>query len=585
MTMLETIDGPSALRRLDYAELSELAGEIRQVLVDTVLETGGHLGSNLGVVELTLALHRVYDSPRDVIIWDTGHQAYVHKLVTGRRNRFTTLRQRNGMAGYPSRTESEHDWLENSHASAALSHAAGIAAGRQLTGEGGRVVVVVGDGALTGGMAYEAINNIGHRRLPVTIVINYNGRSYAPTASQLCASLRAGRTGFFNALGLPTSGPIDGHSVAAVEDALRASNDRDDDGPIVIHVVTTKGCGYVPAESDAVKCMHDVSPPARGSGAPAGQRYTDVFSRAIVAAARRDPRVVAITAAMPDSTGLLPFATEFPDRFFDVGIAEQHAVASAAGLAAAGMRPVVAIYSTFLTRAFDQVNLDVALHRQPVVFCIDRAGITGPDGASHHGALDMMLLSKVPGMVVMAPSSAQELEVMLADALMRTEGPTAIRWPSAAAPIAPPGDVGSGLRARRVMGGADVCFIGVGRMVDTVLGAAQCLREHGIAATVWDARVVAPLDPTMLRDAGRHPLVVTVEDGVVAGGAGTAVTAALARLDRPHSVALALGLPAAFIPHGNQGELFETLGLTADAVAATVLDALPAARRAALTLA
>lgn len=582
---LERIQEPADLRALGPHELEGLAAEIREVLIAATAANGGHLGSNLGAVELTLALHRVFRSPADAIIWDTGHQSYTHKLVTGRRAGFHRLRQRGGLSGYPSREESPHDWVENSHASAALAHATGLLAARRLTGDAGRVVAVVGDGSLTGGMAWEALNNIGYRSLPVVVVLNDNGRSYAPTITRLTESLSrlrinpltnggdADPPAFFAALGIGYLGPVDGHDVAAVEGALRAA--VDDGGPVVVHALTRKGRGYPPAEDDDEKCLHDVGTFDRrlGPRPRSSAKYTDVFGDALVAAARRDPRVVAITAAMPGSTGLLPFAAEFPDRFFDVGIAEQHAVASSAGLARGGMRPVVAIYSTFLTRALDQINLDVSLHGLPVVFCIDRAGITGPDGPSHHGVLDLALLTKVPGMTVLAPSSAEDLVTMLDEALARDDGPTAIRWPSAAPRSAP---AGSGRAARLVRSGADVCILAVGRAVAAAEAAAERLAETGCRATVWDVRCVAPLDPEMLVDAARHELVVTAEDGVREGGAGARIAAELAGLGAARVVVL--GVPVEHVPHGPPGDLLAEIGLDADGIAAAVMANLPSIR-------
>ncbi|MGH2476688.1 MAG: 1-deoxy-D-xylulose-5-phosphate synthase, partial [Candidatus Limnocylindrales bacterium] len=445
MGVLDAIQSPADVRGLDHERLDELAADIRRVLIEVVAANGGHLGSNLGAVELTIALHRVLDSPTDAIIWDTGHQAYAHKLLTGRRARFPTLRRPRGLSGYPNRAESPHDWVENSHASTALSYAYGLAAARRGAGHAGRVVAVVGDGSLTGGLAYEGLSNIGWRGLPVVAVLNDNGRSYAPTISNLTESLSPLRVAsarsdghpagpaFFEALGVDYRGPVDGHDIAAVESGLRdaLASGR----PAVVHVLTRKGRGFAAAEDDDDKCLHDVAPfPARRYRPPVRShpRYPDVFSDALVRAAARDPRIVAVTAAMPSSTGLRAFADAYPDRFFDVGIAEQHAVTAAAGMAMGGLRPVVAIYSSFLTRALDQVNLDVGLHHLPVVLCVDRAGITGPDGPSHHGVLDLALLGRVPGMTVFTPSSAAELEVMLVEALA-TNGPCALRWPSGTA--------------------------------------------------------------------------------------------------------------------------------------------------------
>ena len=605
---------PTDLRAMDYNELDALAEQIRALMVDAVTTHGGHLGSNLGAVELTLALHRVFDSPRDAIIWDTGHQAYVHKIVTGRANRFDELRKTGGLSGYPSREESDHDWVENSHASTSLSYAHGLAlAYRAAERRGGprrRVVAVIGDGSMTGGMAFEGLNNLGHSNLDVVIIFNDNGRSYAPTVSRLSDRLarlqvnpsfvqtqerlerilgdlplvgdhvdrvldavKAGvrelaeSPSFFSDLGVRYTGPFDGHDIRNLERSLRHAAELK--GPVVVHVLTDKGRGYAPAERDPIKRMHDTSQTKSGS-------YTQAFADSIVKQAEARQDLIAITAAMPDSTGLLTFKDRFPDRFVDVGIAEQHAVTSAAGMAMGGLRPVVAIYSTFLTRAFDQVNLDVGLHRQPVVFCIDRAGITGDDGPSHHGILDMALLTKVPGMCVMAPSSYQELGVMLADALDRTEGPTAIRWPKTAARQVGEGEVGQGLSARKVRSGDTVCLLAVGKMLETAEEAASLLEGQGVSATVWDVRVVAPLDAEMLGNARLHRLVVTIEDGIRAGGAGAGIAAALTGMeaDEPMPALRVLGIPTAYLPHGKPDEILAACGLDASGVTATALEAL-----------
>ena len=595
MSVLDAIRSPADVRDLDDERLEELAADIRRALIEVVAANGGHLGSNLGAVELTIALHRVLDSPTDAIIWDTGHQAYAHKLLTGRRARFPTLRRPRGLSGYPNRTESPHDWVENSHASTALSYAYGLAAARQQAGHAGRVVAVVGDGALTGGLAYEALNNIGWRGLPVVVVLNDNGRSYAPTVSKLTESLSplrvasAGSDGhacgpaFFEALGVGYQGPLDGHDITALESGLRdaLASGR----PAVVHVLTRKGRGFAAAEDDDDKCLHDVAPfPARRYRAPVRTRprYTDVFSDALVRAAARDPRIVAITAAMPSSTGLRPFADAYPDRFFDVGIAEQHAVTAAAGMAMGGLRPVVAIYSSFLTRALDQVNLDVGLHQLPVVLCVDRAGITGPDGPSHHGVLDLALLGRVPGMTVFAPSSGAELEVMLVEALA-ANGPCALRWPSGTAQEVPAGHVGSGRRARRLRTGRDVCIAAVGPLVAAAEEAAGMLEGVGVSATVWDMRLAKPLDGDLVADAGRHRLVVTVEDGVREGGAGARLVDALGRSalapGRLHSPGgkpsvIVLGVPDAYVAHGDPATIRTELGLDEVGIAAAARDGL-----------
>jgi 1-deoxy-D-xylulose-5-phosphate synthase len=617
--MLDDIHSPSDLRRLDYAQLDELAAEIRRFIVESVAVTGGHLGSNLGAVELTLAVHRVFDSPRDIVLWDTGHQAYTHKIVTGRKDDFAQLRQADGLSGYPNRAESEHDWIENSHASTVLSYAYGVATAVERTSTDRKVVAIIGDGSMTGGMAFEGLNNLGHSGRRVVIILNDNGRSYAPTVSKLSESITRLRlhpqyvsannrlerllrdlpgvgqlahsslqgvkaalreilepTAFFESLGVRYTGPIDGHDNAGVETALR--NAAEYDGPIVVHVLTQKGRGYAPAEDDDEKNLHDapavfdpaIGPPA-GWSAPKG--YTQAFAEEIIELAHEHPQVVAITAAMPGPTGLLPFQSRFPDRFFDVGIAEQHAVTAAAGMAMAGLRPVVAVYSTFFTRAFDQAMYDVGLHHLPVVFAMDRAGITGPDGASHHGVLDLALCLKIPGMTVFAPSSAQELKTMLRTA-MDLEGPSSIRYPrpSTAARHVPDDQVGSGLSARKVRTGADVCIIAVGKMLEPAEDAADELAERGVHCTIWDPRVVKPVDPAMIRDAARHPLVVTVEDGIRVGGAGSFLADAIADLDegRQSPPVLILGTPAEFLPHGDAATILAGLGLDAAGIAAAV---------------
>jgi 1-deoxy-D-xylulose-5-phosphate synthase len=618
--LLERIHSPADLRALSYEELDQLSQELRELIIDTVNRSGGHLGSNLGAVELTLAVHRVFDSPNDIILWDTGHQAYVHKLVTGRIQAFRDgLRQPGGLSGYPSRDESEHDWIENSHASTILSYAHGLATAvetRSETGdEGGdarparRVVAIIGDGSLTGGMAYEGLNNLGHSQRRATIILNDNGRSYAPTVSRLGETLARLRLNpryvrqrarfdrllhelplggqiergieaataavreyfeppaFFETLGVRYTGPFDGHDIEGLERAL--VNAAEYDGPIVVHVLTQKGRGYAPAENDPIKRLHDMSETKPGS-------YTAAFSETLVKLGEEHPELVAITAAMPDSTGLLPFQDRFPNRCFDVGIAEQHAVTAAAGMAMGGLRPVVAIYATFLTRAIDQIVYDVGLHRQPVIFCIDRAGITGDDGPSHHGVLDMVLLTKVPGMTVLAPSSYQELQQMLRDAIEITTGPVAIRWPKTPPRMVQDDEVGHGLRGRRLRTGTDVCILAVGKLVDAAEQAAVLLAGDGIDATVWDVRAVRPLDREMLADALAHPAVLTVEDGLREGGAGSGIADAIAELvsaegrGRTAPPVKVLGIPLGYIPHGKPDAILADLGLDAAGIAANV---------------
>ena len=621
--LLESINSPTDLRRFDSSQLTALAAEIREFIVQAVSVTGGHLGSNLGAVELTLAVHRVFRSPRDVILWDTGHQAYVHKIVTGRRDLFPTLRQAGGLSGYPSRAESVHDLVENSHASTILSYAHGMAAAiARSDAPERRLVAVIGDGAMTGGMAFEGLNNLGHSGSRVVIVLNDNGRSYAPTASRLSESLTRLRLhpglyavrarieealrevpkvgnlaysslqglysavrevieppAFFEALGVRYVGPIDGHDIAGMEVAL--SQAAEWDGPIVVHVLTQKGRGYGPAETDDEKCLHDapVFDPATGPSEEWSKLkgYTQAFNEAMLAVGERRPDVVAVTAAMPGSTGLIPFGDRWPDRLFDVGIAEQTAVTSAAGMAMGGLRPVVAIYSTFFSRAFDQANLDVGLHGQPVVFALDRAGITGDNGPSHHGVLDLALCLRIPGLTVFAPSSAQELKAML-DTALDLSGPASIRYPSGTARSVPPDQVGTGLSARLVRpGDGTVCILAVGKMLEAAEDAAAILAADGVEATVWDIRVVRPLDPRMVIDAGRHALVVTVEDGVRIGGAGSQIIDAVADLTetRKSPPVLVLGVPTSYVPHGRVETILTQLGLDGPGIAAATAKALP----------
>ena len=601
---LDTITGPDDLRGRSYEELNDLCLQIRSRIIEAVSARGGHLGSNLGSVELTVAVHRVFRSPHDVILWDTGHQAYVHKMLTGRVADFNTLRTAGGLSGYPSRSESPHDWIENSHASTVLSYAHGIATALEAAEAQRRVVAVVGDGAMTGGMAFEGLNNIGHSGRKVIVVLNDNGRSYAPTVSRLTESLvrfRAnpklarrqdrlegvaeripwvGETiqrgmkmsnaairelwdsaGFFENLGVRYLGPFDGHNIATLEGAL--ANAAEFDEPVVLHVLTQKGRGYQPAEDDPIKHMHDVGKVKPGT-------YTGKFSEVMLRLGATHPEIVAVTAAMPDSTGLLPFRERFGDRFIDVGIAEQHAVTASVGMTMGGLRPFFAVYSTFLTRAFDQVNLDCGLHKAPIVFCIDRAGITGDDGPSHHGVLDMVLLSKVPGMVVFAPSSLEELEQMMLDAVEMTNGPVAIRWTKTAARSVGRHEVGSGLRARQVRAGdGSVCLIGVGKLLEACEQAAEILADEGIDASVWDPRAVSPLCSEMLADAARHELVVTAEDGLRSGGAGSAIRDALGEMGSSARVRV-LGVPVDYIPHGKADAILAELGLDSAGVVAAV---------------
>ena len=621
--VLERVNSPADLRSLSPDELTVLAGEIREFIVQAVAVTGGHLGSNLGAVELTLALHRVFDSPRDIILWDTGHQAYVHKIVTGRRDSFPTLRQPGGLSGYPNRAESEHDWVENSHASTILGYAHGMATAVEQAGSGRRVVAVIGDGSMTGGMAFEGLNNLGHSGGRVVILLNDNGRSYAPTASRLgesltrlrlrpgwvhlrermeqlvlempavgglaWSSLNGARAAvremfepsvFFEDLGVRYTGPIDGHDIAGVEDALRKAAAYD--GPIVVHVLTQKGRGYSPAEDDTEKCLHDTPVFNTATGppkwVPAG--YTESFSNAMVEIGERHPQVHAITAAMAGPTGLIPVQERFPDRFHDVGSAEQHAVTAAAGMAMGGLRPVVAVYSTFFTRAFDQANLDVGLHQLPVVFALDRAGITGDDGPSHHGLLDMALCLQIPGMALFAPSSAQDVGVMLRLAL-ESDGPAAVRYPKGTARQTDPHEPELGLQGRRLRQSAgELCILAVGSRVEPAVAAADKLAGEGLEATVWDVRVVRPLDPALVADAAGHRVVVTVEDGTRVGGAGAfmadAIAAHCAAAGMAAPAVVVLGTPVAYVPQSRAALIHAELGLDGPGIAAAARAAVAA---------
>ena len=517
----------------------------------------------------------------DAIIWDTGHQAYVHKLVTGRQEGFARLRQAGGLSGYPSRGESEHDLVENSHASTSLSYAYGLAVARDLAGGDDDVVAVIGDGALTGGLAYEALNNIGFQHRRLVLVLNDNGRCYAPTVSRLTATRdRADElddpAAFFRSLGLEYRGPIDGHDIAALELELRDAATQP--GPVVVHVLTRKGEGYGPAETDEEKRLHDVGAFDPETGVPvasSSSSFTGAFASKLVQLADTHPEVVALTAGMPGSTGLLPFADRFPDRCIDVGIAEQHMVTAAAGMAMRGLRPIVAVYSTFLSRAWDQLVYDVGLHGAPVIFCVDRAGITGDDGPSHHGLYDLALLTKVPGMTVFAPSSYEEVAVMLDEAMRITSGPVALRWSKTPARRVSPDDVGQGRTARRTRSGHDVCVLAVGKLVEAAEEAAALLEVRGISTTVWDVRTI-PLDVRMLADASAHRLVVTAEDGIAEGGVGTMIASALSRLDVGAATVpvLTLGTPLAYLPHGKPDAILANLGLDATGIAASVQKAL-----------
>jgi 1-deoxy-D-xylulose-5-phosphate synthase len=585
MTLLARIDCPQRLRALSWEQLGALCEEIRSCLIGTVARTGGHLGPNLGVVELTVALHRVFDSPRDRILFDTGHQAYVHKLLTGRVAEFSTLRQARGLSGYPNRDESVHDIIENSHASTALSYADGFAKGHALRGERDRAVVaVVGDGALTGGMAWEALNNIGMARgRPIVVVLNDNGRSYCPTVGGVAAHLadlragrRLGRT-IFEQLGLAYIGPVDGHDLPGLEAALRAALDAAT--PVVVHCVTQKGKGFAPAEADHTDHLHSPGPFDPATGVPASQAglsWTGVFAEELVALADAREDLVAITAAMLHPTGLASLAARHPDRVFDVGISEQHAVASAAGLASSGLHPVVAIYATFLNRAMDQVLMDVALHRLPVTFVLDRAGITGDDGPSHNGMWDLSVLQLVPGLRIAAPRDGRQLRLLLREAVSVSDGPTALRFPK--------GHLGDDVPAIGRLGSMDVLarsdvddvlLVACGALAGCCVAAARLLAAAGIGVTVVDPRWLWPLDPELAAAAARYRLVAVAEDNGRVGGMGDAV-ARLLRDAGFGAAVLTMGIPQSFLAHGRRPQILADLGLVADRIAGQIAGRLEA---------
>jgi 1-deoxy-D-xylulose-5-phosphate synthase len=620
VTLLESIAGPRDLKKLDADQLPALATEIRDLLIETVTRTSGHLGPNLGVVELTIALHRVFESPVDRIIFDTGHQSYVHKLLTGRHATFGTLRQRGGLSGYPSRAESEHDMVENSHASTSLSYADGLAKAYWLRGETGRTVVaVIGDGALTGGMAWEALNNIAVAKdSRLVIVVNDNGRSYQPTIGGLATHLASVRASqryeqvleyiktslsrtplvgpplyetlhgikkglkdvlqpqvLFEDLGIKYLGPVNGHDEQLVEHVLRRA--RDFGGPVIVHVITRKGFGYDPAEQNEEDCLHQVPAAAAAAAAtPPKRTWSEVFGDALAGIGARRPDVVAITAAMLYPTGLAKFAEAFPDRVFDVGIAEQHAMTSAAGLAMGGMHPVVAVYATFLNRAFDQLLMDVALHRLPVTVVLDRAGITGPDGASHHGMWDGSILQVVPGLRIAAPRDAIRIAELLDEAAAIGDGPTVLRFPkgTVGAEVEAVGKLGSmdvlASPARGVV--SDVLLVGAGPMAGVCVQAAERLADQGIAVTVIDPRWVKPVDSALAAAAATHRLVVTVEDNGRAGGFGDAVC----RVFRDAGVktpVTTFGLPQEFQAHAKREEIMEEAGLVPQHLARQITEA------------
>jgi 1-deoxy-D-xylulose-5-phosphate synthase len=621
VSLLDRIEGPNDLRKLSADQLPELAEEIRRFLVHEVSRTGGHLGPNLGVVELTIAIHRVFDSPNDTVVFDTGHQSYVHKVLTGRHD-FSGLRTQGGLSGYPSRAESVHDVVENSHASASLSWAHGIAAGRVVRGETNRhTVAVIGDGALTGGMAWEALNNIAAEPdLPLVIVVNDNERSYAPTRGGLADHLATLRTtrgyerfldwgkhtlartpvvggamyetlhgmkkgikdivapqGLFEDLGLKYVGPVDGHDEQALEAALRKA--RAFGGPVLVHVITQKGRGYDPAITDEADQFHAVGVINPETGLPleiAGRSWTDEFSDEMVRIGAEREDVVAITAAMMIPVGLKDFSNAYPERTFDVGIAEQHALTMAAGLAFSGLHPVVAVYATFLNRAFDQLLMDCAMHRAGVTVVLDRSGITGPDGASHHGMWDMTISGVVPGLHLAAPRDGQQVARAVRAAVDISDAPSVVRFPK--------GSVGAPIEAVRTVGTVDVLaepdeaevdvlLVGVGSMAATAMAAAEKLSAEGVRVRVVDPVWALPVSPDLVTLAGAAGRVAVVEDNVVVGGIGSQVELVL----REAGLATPLdqfGIPSEFLDHGSRGQVLDRIGLTPDAVASRLRDRL-----------
>jgi len=625
MSILKSISKPSDLRKLSDLQLTELAQEIREYLISTITSTGGHLGPNLGVVELTLAIHRVFDSPHDRIIFDTGHQSYVHKLLTGRTD-LSKIRTMGEIAGYPQRSESEHDVVESSHASSSLSWADGISRAYKLTGQSDRTVVaVIGDGALTGGMAWEALNNItddNDRKL--IIVVNDNGRSYAPTIGGLARYLNNVRTEplyrkmyrssrkFFSRFGLPGRmlfstvrgagkgllgtfapksmfpnldikyiGPIDGHDLEAMEQALRQAEKYE--APVIVHAVTQKGRGFNLAEEDTEDQFHAVGQidPLTGKSLDAntGPSWTSVFSDEILRLAVSDEKIVGITGAMLIPVGLKKFAEAYPDRVFDVGIAEQHAVASSAGLAFGGLHPVVAIYATFMNRAFDQVLMDVALHKAGVTFVLDRAGVTGPDGASHHGMWDLALLQIVPGIEIAAPRDAASLREELAEAISISDRPTVLRFPKGTIPSDIPAlrRLGDGVDVLSEAPSKDVLIVAIGAMANVALKVSDLLAAQGIGCTVIDPRWVVPVRKSVIELSKNHRLVVTIEDGVRVGGIGTRIRQDL-RAAQVDTALSELGLPDEFLEHATRSQIMQRVGLTAQSIAQEIVAQVVGAR-------
>jgi 1-deoxy-D-xylulose-5-phosphate synthase len=617
--LLESIHSPADLKKLPQDQLPELAAEIRQFLLDTVSCTGGHLGSNLGTVELSIALHYCFNSPSDKIIWDVGHQAYTHKILTGRRESFHTQRQYKGISGFPKRCESEHDAFGVGHSSTSLSAGLGMAAAAGLDGTRSHAIAVIGDGSLTGGMAFEALNQAGHLKKNLIVILNDNEMSISKNVGAFSAFISRKMTGryyrdlkkemqvlfkhipafgtdilqfarraensmksfltpgsLFEALGFDYLGPLDGHDLPQLLEVFKNINELD--GPLLVHVMTTKGKGYKPAEETPSK-YHGVGAfdvaTGKGTAAPANKSYTDVFGETLVQLAEEDPKIVAITAAMPDGTGLTPFSRRFPARFFDVGIAEQHAMTFAAGLAADGCRPVAAIYSTFVQRAYDQVFHDICLQKLPVTIAMDRAGLVGDDGPTHHGSFDISYLRHLPGMVVMAPKDENELRHLLKTGIY-SGMPVALRYPRGAGYGVPLArditaiEIGKG---EQLLDGADVTLIAVGSTVYPALQAAEALKAKGISAGVVNARFIKPLDEELIlavaRTTGR---VVTVEENALQGGFGSAVLELLHDHNLHHVKVRRLGLPDHYIEQGSQAQLRKDVGIDAEGITLSVIE-------------
>ena len=617
VTVLESIEQPQDLKKLSFSQLEKLAAEIRSLIIQTIAKNGGHLAPNLGVVELTLALHKVFDSPQDKFIWDVGHQAYIHKILTGRRSKFSSIRQLNGISGFPKRNESEHDAFGTGHSSTSLSAALGLALARDLSGQKSHVLAVIGDGSLTGGQAFEALNHTGHLGTRMTVILNDNEMSIAKNVGALSEYLSKMRTTstyskvkhdieyllrripaigdsvaktaervkdslkyllvpgvFFEELGFTYLGPIDGHNIGSLVEVLQQT--KNIDGPVLIHVITQKGKGYKPAECNAAQ-FHGVGPFCVETGAinktPGNPTYTSVFGDVLLKLAADDPDIVAITAAMPEGTGLKKFASHYPDRFWDVGIAEQHAVTMAAGLAAAGKKPVVALYSTFLQRAYDQVLHDVSLQKLPVIFALDRAGIVGEDGPTHHGVFDFSYLRHIPNIIVMAPKDEGELRNMFATAV-QANAPVAIRYPRGSgtgADISKEPQVLPIGKAEELIKEGSIALLAIGAMVEPSMQAARLIVQKGIHCRVVNARFLKPLDGELIRRLARETgSIVTVEDNNLSGGFGSAVLEYINSNNLNWVKVLRIGWPDQFIEQGSRNELLDKYRMTPEGIAESV---------------